>query len=84
VAQKGGRIDDSHRPALNVTVLIVEDDILPAMALRDEFEEAGYHVLDLTGRHDEALAAARAGRPDMALVNIQLQAVTMASLSPTT
>lgn len=55
------------------TVLIVEDDILPAMAIRDELQDAGYHVLDLTGRRDEALAAARDDSPDIALVNIQLQ-----------
>jgi len=55
------------------TLLIVEDDILPAMALRDELEDAGYRVLDLTGRHQEALEAAQADRPDLALVNIQLQ-----------
>jgi two-component system, response regulator PdtaR len=55
------------------TLLIVEDDILPAMSLRDELEDAGYRVLDLTGRHQEALAAARADKPDLALVNIQLQ-----------
>lgn len=54
------------------TLLIVEDDILPAMALRDELLDAGYRVLDLTGRHLEALDAARAGLPDLALVNIQL------------
>ena len=55
------------------TLLIVEDDILPAMALRDELEDAGYKVLDLTGRHQEALGAARMHAPDLALVNIQLQ-----------
>jgi two-component system, response regulator PdtaR len=59
-------------PAPLATVLLVEDDILVAIALRDEFEEAGYRVLDLTGRHGEALAAARIGKPDIALVNIQL------------
>jgi DNA-binding response OmpR family regulator len=60
-------------PSQPTTVLIVEDDVLPAMALRDAFEEAGYHVLELTGRHGVALSAARAGKPDMALVNIELQ-----------
>jgi DNA-binding response OmpR family regulator len=55
------------------TLLIVEDEVLAAMALRDELEDAGYHVLDLTGRHQEALAMARECRPDLALVNIQLQ-----------
>jgi DNA-binding response OmpR family regulator len=58
---------------LRKTLLIVEDDILPAMALRDELEDAGYHVLDLTGRHQEAVTAAKECLPDLALVNIQLE-----------
>lgn len=56
-----------------VSLLIVEDDVLPAMALRDELEDAGYSVMDLTERASEALAAARECKPDMALVNIELQ-----------
>jgi two-component system, response regulator PdtaR len=56
-----------------MTLLIVEDEVLSAMALRDELEGAGYHVLDLTGRHQEALSAARQRKPDLALVNIVLQ-----------
>jgi len=66
-------MDPSTLPRLGITLLIVEDDILPAMALRDELEDAGYHVLDLTGRHQEALLAAQQHHPDFALVNIQLQ-----------
>jgi 1,2-diacylglycerol 3-beta-glucosyltransferase len=54
------------------TLLIVEDDILAAVALRDELADCGYHVLDLTERHEEALLAARRGKPDLALVDIQL------------
>ncbi len=60
-------------PANGITLLIVEDEILPAMALREAFEDAGYRVLDLTGRHQAALVEARAEKPDMALVNIQLE-----------
>lgn len=60
-------------PATGKTLLIVEDDVLPAMTLRDEFEEAGFHVLELTEHPQAALAAAQAGHPDLALVNIQLQ-----------
>lgn len=56
----------------NKTVLIVEDEVLVAMILRDELEDAGYHVLDLTDRHNEALEVARACKPDLALVNICL------------
>jgi two-component system, response regulator PdtaR len=55
-----------------MTLLIVEDDVLPAMALRDELEDAGYHVLELTSHHQEALSAARLRKPDLALVNIML------------
>jgi DNA-binding response OmpR family regulator len=58
---------------LKKTLLIVEDDILPAMDLRDELEDAGYSVMDLTGRYEEALAAAKDRKPDLALVNIVLQ-----------
>lgn len=64
---------DTRTPtARGKTLLIVEDDILPAMALRDELEDAGYRVLDLIGRHQEARQAARTFKPDLALVNIQL------------
>lgn len=54
------------------TLLIVEDEILAAMALRDELEDAGYRVMDLTGRWQEALAAVKDCKPDLALVNIRL------------
>jgi len=54
------------------TLLIVEDEILPAMALRDELEDAGYRVMDLTGRWKEALTAVEGCKPDLALVNIKL------------
>ncbi|MDT5260950.1 MAG: two-component system, response regulator PdtaR [Mycobacterium sp.] len=55
------------------TLLIVEDDTLTAMTLQDALEEAGYEVMDLTGRHQDAIVAAEAGKPDLALVNIELQ-----------
>ena len=65
-------MDTVDKAAPRTTLLIVEDEILPAMALRDELQDAGYHVLDLTGRPQEALAAARECKPDLALVNIVL------------
>jgi two-component system, response regulator PdtaR len=54
------------------TLMIVEDEALVAMVLRDELQEAGYKVLNLTDRHDEALEVAKAEKPDLALVNIRL------------
>lgn len=53
--------------------MIVEDEVLVAMTLRDEFEAAGFRVLDLTDRHEQAVAVARESAPDLALVNIQLR-----------
>jgi DNA-binding response OmpR family regulator len=55
------------------TLLIVEDEILAAMALQNALQDAGYEVMDLTGRYQEAVLAAEACRPDLALVNIKLQ-----------
>jgi len=54
------------------TLMIVEDELLVAMMLKDELEDAGYHVLDLTDRRAEALDVAKACKPDLALVNIRL------------
>ena len=59
-------------PHAGKTLMIVEDEVLVAMNLKDELEDAGYHVLDLTDRHDEALEVAKACAPDLALVNIRL------------
>jgi two-component system, response regulator PdtaR len=53
-------------------LLIVEDQVLLAMGLRDELEDGGYQVLELAVRHQEALGFARAIKPDLALVNIEL------------
>jgi len=53
-------------------LLIVEDQILLAMVLRDELEDGGYRVLELAVRHQEALGFAREVKPDLALVNIEL------------
>jgi DNA-binding response OmpR family regulator len=54
------------------TLIIVEDEVLVAILLRDELQKAGYTVLDLTDRQDEALEIAKAEKPDLALVNIRL------------
>jgi DNA-binding response OmpR family regulator len=54
------------------TLMIVEDEALVAILLRDELQYAGYKVLDLTDRHAHALEVAKAEKPDLALVNIRL------------
>lgn len=59
--------------AIGETLLIVEDDILPAISLRDDLRDAGFHVLDLTEHVEQAMAAVLARKPALALVNIELQ-----------
>jgi two-component system, response regulator PdtaR len=54
------------------TLMIVEDEALVAILLRDELQDAGYKVLDLTDRYAEAVEVAKAEKPDLALVNIRL------------
>ncbi|MDB5450098.1 MAG: hypothetical protein JWQ52_1226 [Phenylobacterium sp.] len=66
-------MDTVTPPGTGKTLLIVEDDILPAMALRDELEDAGFLVLELTETAQGGLLGAQAGKPDLALVNIELQ-----------
>jgi len=53
-------------------LLIVEDQVLLAMCLKDGLEGGGYRVLKLAVHHQEGLAYAREVKPDLALVNIEL------------
>ena len=65
---------DNVKPAPTAkTILIVEDDVLTAVTLQDALRAAGYQVMDLTGRHQEAMTAARVRKPALALVNIELE-----------
>jgi len=59
-------------PAPPKILLIVEDQILLAMGLKEDLEDGGYRVLELAVRHQEALGFAREIKPDLALVNIDL------------
>ena len=54
------------------TLMIVEDEVLVSILLRDELQKAGYKVVDLTDRLDAAMEVAKAEKPDLALVNIRL------------
>jgi len=59
-------------PTARKILLIVEDQVLLAMALKDELEDGGYRVLELAIGHQEALGFAKEVKPDLALVNINL------------
>lgn len=65
-------MNKSKQDAAGKTLLIVEDDVLSAIDLKEELEGAGFTVMDLTSHPHEARAAALAGKPDLALVNIEL------------
>lgn len=66
------RDGQTDKPGKGKTLMIVEDEALVAMNLKDELEDKGYDVLDLTDRHAEAVEVAKARKPDLALVNIRL------------
>jgi len=65
-------MDGSMSARAQKVLLIVEDQLLLAMGLKDELEDAGYRVLELAIHNQEALDLAREAKPDLALVNIQL------------
>ena len=53
-------------------VLLVEDELLVAMAVQEMFDELGYEVVGPVARLDEAIAAARSESLDAALLDISL------------
>jgi len=54
-------------------VLIVEDELLIAMSIKNALGDAGYPVLGPAVTYESAMSLASAQRPDIALVNIDLQ-----------
>jgi two-component system, response regulator PdtaR len=56
-----------------MVVLIVEDEAIIAYCSAAVLEEAGYEVLGPAHTSSEALELARSGRPDVALVDIDLE-----------
>ena len=53
-------------------VLVVEDEVMLAMALEDLLEEAGHTVVGIAASKAQAIAAADATRPDLVFVDIHL------------
>ena len=54
-------------------ILIVEDEMLSALSMSWELEDAGHRVLGPAASYEEALRLARRERPELALVDIDLQ-----------
>ena len=53
-------------------ILIVEDEPIVAMDLRQQVEECGYQVTGIAESADEALMAAEEAQPDLALLDISI------------
>jgi DNA-binding NarL/FixJ family response regulator len=53
-------------------ILVVEDDFLVASEMEMALHAAGYTVVGLAASADEAIALAKTGRPDLAVIDIRL------------
>jgi len=62
-------MDRSH----DLSVLIVEDEVLLAVELEHVLEEAGHRVVGHALETAEAVALAERHRPDLALIDVHLQ-----------
>lgn len=57
---------------MNPGVLVVEDERVVALDLRDSLEDMGYRVVDILARGEDAAGAAERYRPDLVLMDIHL------------
>lgn len=53
-------------------ILVVEDDYFVAQDTCDLLKDAGFEIVAVTGRGEEAIEAARTLRPDLTLMDITL------------
>ncbi|RRB07602.1 response regulator [Larkinella rosea] len=60
----------------SLQILIIEDDLLTATDLKDALESAGHRVPTIARNYQEAMAAVRRQKPDMALIDINLERST--------
>ncbi len=54
-------------------ILVVEDETITAMDLRETLEEAGHQVTAVARSYEQALRAIKAQLPDLALIDIHLE-----------
>ena len=54
-------------------ILILEDEALIALDLKEELEDLGYIITGLTSSGEEALRSAHVNRPDIALIDIVIE-----------
>ena len=61
---------------MGARVVIAEDEALIRLDLRETLEEEGYQVVAETSRGDEVVELVREHRPDLAILDIKMPAVT--------
>jgi CheY-like chemotaxis protein len=67
------QVEHERQSSPRSVVLIVEDELLIAMSIKDALGDAGYPVLGPAVTYEGAMSLAGAQRPDIALVNIDLR-----------
>lgn len=55
-----------------LTIMIVEDDAIIALDLRQQLESSGFRVSGVVGRSDEVVATVQSQRPDAVIMDIRL------------
>ena len=55
------------------SILVVEDENIVAMDIRAQLQKLGYRVVGTAGTAADAIAGARAGAPDLVLMDINLR-----------
>jgi AmiR/NasT family two-component response regulator len=54
-------------------LLIIDNDNLHAIKLREQLTELGYNILDIINNPREALAAYYASEPDLVIINTSIE-----------
>lgn len=54
------------------TILIVEDELIFALNLKNELQNLGYNVFDLVSKGENALAIIKKSKPDCIMLDIRL------------
>jgi DNA-binding NarL/FixJ family response regulator len=54
-------------------ILVVEDEFIVAMTMKDELEDAGYVVVGMASTADKAVELATSGSPDVIMMDIRLK-----------
>lgn len=66
------RSDPEKQEVRSLRILVVEDDIVQAHALKESLENLGHEVVDLVATGPEAVRTAGEHRPDLVLMDVRL------------